>query len=183
MSDETKIFTRNNNALKQLNNAIGYTGYSHQNIISEVDREFQPTIETNPFLASFASVAESGLGSSTGTSVTIYSTPSTTDFYLTGVSLAIIKDATCDTITGSISVTATVNGVSKSLVRIPHITLTAQTSELSISMVAPLKIDRNTNISISAPSFTAGTFQRAATIQGFIIDPTTYNLGQAEVKR
>lgn len=177
---EKKIYTRNNNPAKQLNNATGYMGYSQDNVISEIDQKFQPSIETNPLAVNVSNIVR-GSTSSTSGLITVYTTPTDRDFYLTGITSSFIKDSTCDSSTGAYTITITPEGdSSKFLYAFPIITLTAQNQSLSNTYPFPIKLSRNSSI-IFGGTFTVGVCVRNIGITGFTLDPTTYNIGQAEV--
>ena len=179
---EKRIFIRNNNVLKSLNSATGFMGYTADNVISEIEQKFQPSIETNPLVVNISNIVRNLTRTTTG-SGTIYTTPTDKDFYLVSASLSFIKDATCDQATGtSAAVNVVIDGTTVSTVSTSGLTLTAQSGEVSLSSGYPIKVDRGTTITIGGGAYTVGTLCRAATIQGFTLDPNTYNLGQIEVK-
>lgn len=124
----------------------------------------QPTFEVKRRVCN---IVEGNAGASSGSAVTIYTTPSDKDFYLVGANLTMSKDAACDTTTGSLQLSATINGTVKNILRMSHTTLTALQGNVSISLPVPIKIDRNTAITIITLSFTAGTFSRGANIIGY----------------
>jgi len=89
---------------------------------------------------------------SVNSATTIYTTPADKDFYLTYVLLSAIKDAAA---TGtSVAISATVEGVSTSIVAIAGITLTVQQQTVPVFFSTPIKIDRNTAIAISGSNWT-----------------------------
>lgn len=181
MGDQDKIYIRNNNVLRTLNNATAYAGYTQQNVISEIDRKFQPTVETNPFAVNVCNIVRTGVRATTGTS-TVYTTPTDKDFYVTAIALGLTKDVTCDAATGRLQLSATIDGSAQVLISIPFLTLTVMDENVSLTLPFPVKIDRNTNITHSL-TFTAGAASFTGTVIGFTIDPATYNIGQAEVHK
>jgi len=104
----------------------------------------------------------------TGTA-TAYTTPTGVDFFLTGIELGIVKNATCDAGTGSIAVTALANSQTLNLVRLPILDLTAQDSSIYISFDNPIKLDRNTSVSVTG-TYTAGTMVRIVSVYGYTSD-------------
>ncbi len=98
---------------------------------------------------------------------TIYTTPSDIDFYLTSVHCSFSKDATCDA-TDPISMTLSIYGQNPSILRLALTTITEERGSTSSDLKEPIKLDRNTTISVTG-SFTAGTMMRAGTITGFTV--------------
>lgn len=123
-----------------------------------------PSIEVNPILTKEAFI-KVGYDSTSG-SITLYTTPTNQDVYVTAAYLSIIKNAACDVATGPCSLSVVINGATVQLLRLPLITLTAQEQSISISFPHPIKIDRGTSVSV-AGSFTAGVYLRAAGISAF----------------
>jgi len=116
----------------------------------------------------FANVSVNNNATSSSAAATLYATPVNPagDFFLTGVTLSFVKDATCDIATGSVAINATVNGVVRGVLSLSLLTLTAQNQSLSISLPKPLKIDKGTNIQRGAFTFSVGTGAVHACIQG-----------------
>ena len=115
----------------------------------------QPTCKT----------VRSGVTGSSGT-LTLFTTPSDKDFYLCSFTISLAKDSTCDTASGVISLSATIDGVSQRLASLAVLTLTAQSINQVVSLQYPLKVDRNTAISING-TFTVGAMQRVGTLLGY----------------
>lgn len=92
------------------------------------------------------------------------------EVYLTSISLGMIKDVACDIATGTVraDVVPAKYGVSKTLLSIPVITLTAQNNFITLSLPYPLKIKSGTNVTISG-SYTAGVMSRTVSGTGFIV--------------
>jgi len=134
---------------------------------TEVLPYITPTIELIPKANITSTVSRTATGSST-----IYTTPSDKDFYLTNINLGMIKDVACDVATGTVTVTAVIDGVSKSILGLPVISLTAQQINDNIDLQrVPLKIDRGTNISMSS-TYTVGVMVRTCTINGYTVETT-----------
>lgn len=95
----------------------------------------------------------------------IMTTNSIKDTYLTSVTLGVIKDVTSDSTLSAI--TAVINGVTKTLISIPGITLTVQSEVVSASFSVPLKIDRSTAITLTATTAT-GNIKNSASVAGFL---------------
>lgn len=76
--------------------------------------------------------------------VTIYTTPTDRDYFLTQVFLYFIKDVTSTSTYSAIDVV--IGGGRYTLLSLPQISLTVQQGGLSISFHRPMKIDRGTTI-------------------------------------
>jgi hypothetical protein len=111
-----------------------------------------PVMEVNPRLLKTSQIVR-GNTATNATSATIYTTPTDRDFYLTGASIAVIKDVTSTSTESSIKVT--IDGSTQRLLSISGITLTAQSSANSINFQNPIKIDRNTTIIVTNTANTA----------------------------
>jgi len=114
-------------------------------------------------------IVRAGGSSATGT-LTLYTTPSDKDFYLTTAILSMIKDVTCDA-TGGINLNAVIDGVTKEIIVYGILTLTAQADTIVCNCPVPIKIDRNTAITVSG-TYTAGTMRRSATVHGYTEEVT-----------
>ncbi len=122
-----------------------------------------PVCEVNP------KVVKNGfayVGTATNaTSSIIVTTPTTGVFYITGLALTIIKDATATSTVTNIS--GIIDGQTKILISLPSITLTAQSISISISLIHPIKIDSGTNISVLNGTNVANITAKAC-IYGFL---------------
>jgi len=128
----------------------------------------QGVIDMSPDLhASLESQA--AISTSSGAS-TAYTTNSKRYFYLTGFSFGISKDATCDTATGSTSVTVVSNGVNYNIAFVPILTLTAQNQVISLNFNKHIRIDPASLVRFSNTSFTVGVFVRTILIFGYYRD-------------
>jgi hypothetical protein len=106
-------------------------------------------------------------GNALTTSVTIFTTPSAKDFYLTGALLAFTKDATCDNIVAYITVN--ISGVGVRINQILTQTTTAGSFYQYVSFPFPIKCDRASAISLTG-AFGAGTMSKQATIYGYVLE-------------
>jgi len=124
-----------------------------------------PVVEVNPKIVKNGIVAHQH--QSTTGAFTIYTTPATQDFYLTGLSFSLTKNAACDSATGYIGIFATIGGATQYLASISTITLTAQDKQVSVEFAHPIKIDRSSTLRLGGV-FTAGVMDRTAEIYGFL---------------
>lgn len=135
-------------------------------IPSQLADKVVPTMETNPKLLRRCNISKT-TDAVNATSGTIYTTPSDKDFFLVSCCLGVIKDAT-STSTGS-NITVVIDGVSSPIARIPGITLTAQSKVVSCTFPAPIKIDRGTNITVTA-STNVANIRATGVITGYLVE-------------
>jgi len=103
------------------------------------------------------------------TTATIYTTPSDKDFYLVAAQLSVIKDATSTS--GGTSIFVIIEGVSVRLLSIATLTLTAQYSNIANNFPVPIKIDRNTIITV-VNSTNNANISGYGSIQGYTVETT-----------
>lgn len=140
---------------------------SRDNIPSQLGQTVVPVMEVNPKLLRYVNFGgSSSTGTSAGTASASAADPNN-DFFVTGITIGIVKDATCDNGNGVVSGTVTISGLAMSLVSIPVLTLTAQSLVVSQSFNPPVKIDRNTAVRGSAPTFTVGSCRFSISVAGF----------------
>lgn len=106
--------------------------------------------------------------SATGTS-TIYTTPSDKDFYLTGLQLSHSSNSTSDSTSCHISVT--IDGIAQRPAYMLKQALTASDKVVSIMLPKPIKVDRNTSITLTL-SFTVGADSAVGVIYGYTEEVT-----------
>jgi len=81
------------------------------------------------------------------TSGNILTTSLDKDTYIYGAFLTVVKDATSTSTSTNINITK--DGLTKVLLSIPCITLTAQTETVSVAFAHPIKIDRGITITVT----------------------------------
>lgn len=156
----------NSDTKKALNDAI--RGNAVSNVApNQVVNSVQPVIDVHPNHNRVCNIVKSNAGTSTG-ATTIYTTPIDKDFYLVGVFASITKDATCDNTEAVVNII--IDGSSNSIMRMGSQTLTAESKTASMVFPIPVKIDRNTVITITATK-TAGNFSKAGSIVGYTVEP------------
>ena len=131
--------------------------------IKKVNESIQPTYSANP---KYTEIIKSGAISTTAVAVA-YTTPRDKDFYLTFISIHIVKDATCDTST--INFQVNIGGATTTFHKLPITALTAEQKSEIVLLPYPIKCDRNTNIQVQG-TFTAGTMTKTIMIGGFILE-------------
>lgn len=105
--------------------------------------------------------------STTTADLTLYTTPTDRDFYLTFAQISIVKNATDDGTNTNLNVT--IGGASVTLMSIRGLTTTAQDQSLVSNFTVPIKLDRNSAIRV-AHATTAGSIAKYGSIAGFIVD-------------
>jgi hypothetical protein len=103
--------------------------------------------------------------STTTTGITLYTTPTNQDFYLTFLSAAYIKDVVCDNT--AVYVQFYVNGAARQII-FPVYPTQAGTAMKDITFSSPIKLQRGTAVTMSG-SFGAGTLTKVVTIAGYLI--------------
>jgi len=141
---------------------------SGEKIPNETLDKVQLTYDLNK---KFSTFILSGSQSTTGQiSVTLPTVSAGGEIYLTGLNVSYIKDATCDIATSvsalALNVTPDASNVSISIFRPTTITLTAQSSDVSIALPYPLKLKVGTTVTMSG-TFSAGVLARSVSIIGF----------------
>lgn len=160
------------NRNSELSEILRDTFKSQQNIdgtISQVSNQVVPVAEVNPTLVKPCNVVLGGTKSNSGAS-TVYTTPTSRDFYLNSLVFSITKDAACDMATGGAAATVVIEGVTQSIVLVPVITLTASDKQVNISFPKPIKLDRGSIIGIGGQTFAAGVCVRTLSFTGFTLD-------------
>jgi hypothetical protein len=122
---------------------------------------------TYPLNDSFSDISKFTSSTASTGVATLYTTPTTKNFYLTNVNLGFIKDAACDVASGSLHLDSSVSGSTVRILQLPILTLTAQSENRSIILTPPLKIDRGATITKSSFTFAAGSGITSCEIVGF----------------
>jgi len=133
----------------------------------QIAEKVVPVIEVNPSQNRVANIVRVNVAVN-ATTATIYTTPTTKDFYLTGASLSLIKDATATSTRSYISIV--IDGLNTGILDITGITLTPQNQTITISFPTPIKIDRGTNINIVNTTNVANVNARGDII-GYTVEP------------
>lgn len=134
------------------------------NIPSVVNPTIQPVFEVKKKISSvLGNTAKSTTGSTT-----LHTTSSTLDTYVTGLTFGLTINATNDIATGRVSITGVINGTTVHIASIPVLTLTAQNTVYSMSFPIPLKLDRNSAVTLGANwTFSAGAGTVIGTLIGY----------------
>jgi len=107
--------------------------------------------------------------SATSGTITITTTPTDKDFYLTGIEMSYATDATCDMASAQNGVIVIIQGVSRVALSFANIALTAQQSDRSITFPVPILLDRGSLVTMTG-TFTVGVAIRGVSISGYSVD-------------
>ena len=101
------------------------------------------------------------------TSSTLFTSSALKDTYITSGVVAYINDVTSTATL--ITLRVTINGLTSYLVTIPTLTLTVGSGSVSFALPKPIKIDRNTAVTINSNTNVAN-ISVSATVHGFTRD-------------
>lgn len=133
--------------------------------VSALPKELAPVLVCNP--RRFVNVVVEGNSGATQTAKTIYTTPSTKDFYLTSLTLSHQSNVTADNV--EIVVKGYVNGEQVNLILFRKLTTTVTEGTTSLSLPIPLKLDRGSIISYRNV-FTVGASAGSVVVMGYVVD-------------
>jgi len=129
----------------------------------EANNSIQPVVEVGP---TFSNIVKRSVNTNTGTS-TIYTTPADKDFYMTGFSHSVTKNATSDNTLCLLNVI--IGGATLAISALQFQTLTAASDHIEMTFPYPLKIDRNSIIAHNG-TFGAGAMSKICVIYGFLVE-------------
>lgn len=132
-----------------------------QNLLPNV----QAVIDMTPRKHHVCDIVKTASGSGSANN-TIYTTPTDCDFYITAITLGVIKDASATSVDSY--VTCVIGGVTSRMISIPGITLTAQSETMSISFPFPIKVDRGTSV-VLTNSTNVAVIKSTACIIGYTV--------------
>lgn len=128
----------------------------------EISNEILPVINIHPKVNITRAVYAANAASTT-----IYTTPSDKDFFLTTVSLQVIRS------TASVNVVvplkAYIDGVLQTIISVAGITLVAQDQAVALSFPIPIKIDRGTAIVVTI-SDTTPVIAIVGSVSGYTVE-------------
>lgn len=133
---------------------------------NELAEKIVPTFETNPAALRRCNILKENGRNSSG-SVTLYTTPANQDFYLCGGTFHLQKDVACDNTFASFN--CYIGGAQVNVTAFRTIPLTVFSGNKEFSINPPLKIDRNTNIALTATS-AAGNFSMDGSLWGYVVE-------------
>lgn len=132
----------------------------NENVSLSVNNSIQPVYEVKKRIAN---IVRSNSRATTGSS-TVYTTPTDKDFYLTSAQFNYNCDAVCDGTTYILTVN--IDGAGQNILILRKIATTAGSGGITCNFNTPIKIDRNSSISITQ-TFAAGNSAMAASITGY----------------
>jgi hypothetical protein len=98
-----------------------------------------------------------GTITTTGTSAIVM--PTDDDYYLSYLTLSVVKDVTCDVSSGAINFGIYSRGALTYVISVPVLTLTASSMTITICLKNPIKLDPDTDCTING-NFAAGSMVR-----------------------
>lgn len=142
----------NNEAIKELLKATLLQSSFH--FPKELEKKIVPTIEINPRLLKISNIIRQ-VAIQNATSDIIFTTPNISNirFFLTGLTLSVVKDALSTSVQTAIQLT--IDGAVQLIATIVGQSLTAQNQSITFSFPFPIQVDRNTNINVVTSSAVA----------------------------
>jgi hypothetical protein len=129
-----------------------------------------PVIEVNPRLTRMSNIVRQAEYTTTGTNRAILTLDSGKEFILTGCTLTLIKDATCDMADTVVSMSIVIDGKTNYIITIETLTLTAQNNTIIMPLTVPIKLDKGSTVYMNHTTFTVGKFRISGSIQGYYIE-------------
>jgi hypothetical protein len=156
----------NSDAIQELRKAAQISG--SEAVPNFLSSSVVPVIEMNPRMLRVCNIVRSSQVSST--TGTLFTTPANQDFYLVSANFSLIKNVTADDANGNTSLNVIIDGATVGVIRIPCLTLTAMQSNMSAVFPFPIKVDRNTAITITKNAITAGNSVICGSIAGYTVE-------------
>jgi hypothetical protein len=138
---------------------------SAENIPSTLSKVIVPIIDVTPQKVTVSEMVKAVNSTTTGAS-TVFTTPSDRDFFLTGAAISMATDATADNT--NVFLNCVIGGATVQILRLNKITTTAFNGSMVKQFTNPIKLDKNTAITVST-SFTAGAAAFWGSIEGFTL--------------
>jgi hypothetical protein len=156
----------NSETKKEINDAI--RGNAVSNIApTQLANQVIPVIDVNPKNLRRCNIVRAGVASN-AISGTIYNTPADKDFFLCSSTISLTKDATSTSTSSRMNVI--IDGATQVINRIDGFTLTAQQQTSNITFSTPIRIDRNTSITVTNTTNVANV-TNGGTITGYTVEP------------
>jgi len=140
---------------------------SKESVPNQLADKIVPTFETNPEMLRRANFCING-SISNATSSSLLTTSTTKDTFITGVVMGFTKDVTATSTGFSIRSTLE-DGSAAYLLNYGTLTLTAQSGNMQLSIVPPIKLKRNTSITVNSLT-NVGNFQSNCSVYGYTVD-------------
>lgn len=137
---------------------------------NELAEKVVPVMETNPKLLRRTNYFKVTSSNATG-SLTIATSPTDKELYITSVFLNCVKDAASDCVATGIAITNEL-GENSFLLYKKFLTLTAADYSQTLTLLNPFKVKAGTGITIEG-SFTVGNTTRAGGIIGYTVENST----------
>ena len=136
----------------------------------QLGKDIQLAYEVNPRILTNLAVT---LDRAASGGLTIFTTDTERDTYITGVIHTFSKDVACDVASGVNKITVEdVSGLSFAISEIAILTLTAEAETVHATLKHPIKLKKGSLVLLGGNnSFAAGLFSRAVTVIGYTTDP------------
>jgi hypothetical protein len=154
--------------IKELNDAVRGGAVYNQHSFKVAD-EVVPVFNINPKDYKNANWSNSGNYGSSGNNTLLITPAAITGrtYYLTHAYFSMAKDVACDnTVT---NITVTTEGIARTIVAFPCITLTAQNFVVSCDFKNPIKLDSASTVIVNG-THAAGVMSRCVFVSGYWID-------------
>ena len=158
---------QNFSTIREIRKALGAS--ISEGFAQVADNRVIPVINVNPKDYRECTVIKTQSATASG-AVTVLTSSSTRDTYITQVSMSVCKNASCDVANGQFLISVVVGGNTYYIAGIALLTLTAQDQSLAINLDKPVKIDRNTAVTIVSNTYTVGAMVRSANVIGYEVD-------------
>ncbi len=112
----------------------------------DVYDSIMPVVDVTPMKVKYANPRSST--TTNQTSSNLLPAYNDREIYITSATLSVVRDVTATSLTSAINV-LDVDGVSRDLIRIACLSLTASKDNLSVSFPHPVKIKKNSNVTIA----------------------------------
>lgn len=159
----------NSNLIKELIEG-GKLQINSDFIPNQLAEKIVPVMEVNPALLRKTNLIKAATLTN-NTTQTVWTTDTIKDTYITSVCLAFIKDATATTTDIRANLTP-LNQAEISVIRIPSITLTAHSGEVSITFPHPILLEKGVAQRISSGT-NVGNILISAVYFGYTVENTT----------
>jgi len=126
-----------------------------QNLLPNV----QPVMDMTPRFHQLLRLEQAASATSTSSS-TLFTASTSRKTFIVAVAMSYVKDAACDAGNGTFGIRANVGGVSKQILSVYNLTLTAQQGNVFYSCDKPILIDKGAIVQYFSPTYTAGSIGR-----------------------
>lgn len=145
---------------------VGKIQISRDAIPNQMADKVVPVIDVNPKHARITNIAKCTTQTAYG-DVTLYTTPTNKDFFLTGFTINYQKDVVSDN--AALDLYVTIGGAVTKIFGFKPITLTVGQESATYTFLNPMKLDKGTTITFTGAG-TVGVLGRGASIYGYLVE-------------